>query len=464
MKKLSLSLVKLIENDLNEKVLKSFISHVSIISNEDILLEFSFYKKEKLFISLNHFSPFCCLCDIKEKLHTLEGHINETLRKMLLGAYIYQVRQKENDRVITFTLHKTNDLFEKQTFFLVLELIPHRSNLLLLDEEKKIIFATHYTSLNVSRPIIKGLTYEELESVSHINEEKEDLESYKKECLNYFEEAKNQRRKDQYSFLFTSVKNKIKSLEKKLIILENGIKEATNQLEYKDYGNLLYTVSDESMIQEYLNDGLLKDYDLSLNLKENAQRYFKKYKKAKSTIEHNKEEILKAKEDIIYYQRIYTQLENGDDEDLEELKESLHLLKGQKAKVNKGRNKKKRKISPLFINFKGTKIIFGKTDAQNEIVTFEKAQPFDYFFHIANYSGSHVVILKDNPSDEEKLIASEIALLLSKKEDGDVQMTQVKNVKKSHSVGNVQLKSYSIIHLNTVRDSTKDLLVTAQRM
>ncbi len=463
MKKVTTSLLKLIEKDLNEKVLESFITHISVVSSEDIIFQFSFYKKERLLISLNHNAPFLCLCDIKENIPTLNNQTSEVLRKQIDGAYIRAIHQKENDRVIEFTLNKTNDLYERETFYLVMEVIPNRSNLLLLDGDRRIIYSTHYTNFGANHPIVKGLIYEDLLAPKEFIETEEDLESFKKEALNYLEDAKERRRKDQYSHLFTAVKNRIKSLEKKIVILNESTKAAQSTLAIKDMGNLIYSCNnDMSLIQEYIDQGLITEYDETISPSENAAKIFKKYKKAKSTIEHNEIEIKKAYDEIEYNKRIYSQLENGDDTDLDELKVTLHLSKGEK--VQPQRKNKKMKISPLCVNYNGTKIIFGKTDAQNNIVTFEKASPYHEFFHILNYHGSHVVILKENPSDDERLVASEIALYLSKQEDGDVQTTLVKNVKKGDSLGKVNLKSYTTFHLNEVRESTKDLVRQAKRL
>ena len=464
MQRVSVSLLKEIVQDLKKNVIESFITHISLISSEDIIFTFSFYKKEKLLISMNHHHPFLSLIDSKENFPTLLNNMNDIFRKEIGGAYIRDISLKDNDRVVTFMLQKSNDYFEKVTYYLVLELIPHRPNILLLDEEKKILFASHYTPMNVARVIIKGMKYEELPSMERSIEEEYDLSLFKKEALNYLEEAKNKRRKDKYDHLFTHVKSKIKSLNKKLELFNQTIINSEKDLSYKDMGDLCYILeNDISLLDEYLNDGLLKNYDSSLSPTDNASIYFKKYKKAKSSIAHAKEEIIKTKDDIVYYERILFQLENGNDEDLEEIATILHPQKGHKETRTRPNNKKK-KISPYYININDTRIGFGKTDEQNNILTFSKALPNHEYFHIANYSGSHVVILKDNPSDEERLIAAELALILSKKEDGDVYTTKIKNVKKGDHLGLVNLKSHTLIHLEKVREKTKELLINAKKM
>lgn len=464
MQKITVSLLKEIVNELNEKIKESFISHISVISSEDIIFTFSFYKKEKLLISLNHHQPFLSLIETKENFPTMLNTLSDTFRKEINGAYIRDITLKDNDRVITFHLQKTNDYFEKVTYYLVMELIPHRANIILLDNNRIILFANRYSAITTNHPIIKGMVYEELPSIELRNEEAFDLPLFKKEALEYIELAKEKRRKDKYDHLFTYVKSKIKSLKKKITLLEDSTIKASNDLSYKDMGDLCYILmNDISLLDSYINDGLLKDYDNSLSPNENAVIYFKKYKKAKSTILHNKEEIQKAKDEIIYFERIMFQLENGNDEDLEEIKDLLKPQKGHKEnRVRK--NNKKPKITPYVINFNGTRIGFGKTDEQNNILTFNKALPNHMYFHIANYSGSHVVILKDNPSNDEILIASELALILSKKNDGDIYYTLIKNVKKGDKLGLVNLKTYKTIHLDKVREETKELLINAKKM
>ncbi len=461
MNRLTVSLLTKIKDELNEKIKNSFITHISVISSQDIIFSFSFYKKEKLLLSLNHNSPFVALIESKENFPTMVSQTNEILRKYLTNAYIIDISQKENDRVLVLTLKKNNELFEKETYYLIFELIPFKANLLLLDENKKIIFATHYTSFDSKRVINKGILYEEIESSLRGEEKDIDLANYKNEALRYLDNAKEKRRKDQYSHLFKSIKNRIKTLNKKLDILNEGIIKAEEQLSYVDMGNLLYSIEDESEIDELISQRLLKDYDKDKSIKDNASIYFKKYKKAKSTIEHHQIELLRAKDEIEDNERIYLQLENGDDTDLLELKTTLNISKGKK---DNSKTNKKNKISPLFIKINNNKIAFGKTDNQNYILTFEKAHPHDEFFHIKDYPGSHVVLMGNDFTNTEREMAAELALLLSKKDSGEVQHALIKDVKKGDRLGKVNLRSYTTIYISKVKDETKEMLLKAIRM
>lgn len=463
MEKLTVKLLSEVISDIKSKVVNSFVSHLSVISSEDVIFTFSFYRKEKLLLSLNHQSPFISLVDIDENFHTLLGQMNDFLRKEIQGAYLTDITQKENDRIVIMEFHKTNDLFEPITRYLVIELIPHRSNLILLDDNKKVIFATHYTTLESIHPIVRGMTYIDLDSPINTESMSVDLDTFKLSASHFLDEAKEKRRKDQYSHLLVFVKNKLKSLYKKLTILQNGIDSAKECLSYAELGNLIYTTNgDIELIKEYVDDSVLPFYDFDLSYSDNASIYFKKYKKAKSTIEHNKEELTKAHDEIKYYERLSLQISIGDDSDLEELKLILNPSKGRKE--DKKKNNKKLKVSPNYVTYKGVRIGYGKTDEQNNILTFQKASIKDTFIHIVDYPGSHIVIFNDDPSDEILEIASQMSILLSKKEDGEVQITKIKNVHKGDKLGLVNLKTYTIRHVNKVSEEVRKLLETTKKM
>ena len=219
----------------------------------------------------------------------------------------------------------------------------------------------------------------------------------------------------------------------------------------------LYTYDEESL-QRDIQNGAIKDYDLSLTPIDNANRYFKIYKKAKTTLALAKEEINKAYQDIEYFNHIKIQIENAGDDDINEIKNIFFPAKDKKKKLSFS------KSSPYFINYKSTRIAFGKTDIQNNELTFNKANPNYHFFHVKNIPGAHVVIFNDNPSNDEKLIACEICLILSKLSSGEVDTTQIKNVRKGTRIGQVFLKRETSIYLRDIRQETIELLETAKRM
>ena len=88
-----------------------------------------------------------------------------------------------------------------------------------------------------------------------------------------------------------------------------------------------------------------------------------------------------------------------------------------------------------FVSSDGFPILVGRNNLQNDALTLKTAQKRDWWFHIKNYPGSHVVILCDGakPPVQTMTEAAELAALYSQARGGQnvaVDATQVRNVKK----------------------------------
>ena len=105
-----------------------------------------------------------------------------------------------------------------------------------------------------------------------------------------------------------------------------------------------------------------------------------------------------------------------------------------------------------------TKILYGKNASSNNELTFKVANKDDYYLHIKDYHGAHVIIKNNKPTNDEKLLAAEICLIMSNKEAGEVMIASMKDVKKGQALGEANLLNYSTINLNKVRESTIELL------
>ncbi len=458
--KLNLKGISIIVNELKDKILNNFISNISVINSSDILLTFSFYNKEKLLVSLNHNNPFISFVDASINEHTTIGNLNDNLRKYLKGSYITNIEQINSDRVIKFSLNKTNEFYQKDNYFLILELIPTINNLVILDEKENVVFAKHYLDLSAARPLLKGMKYESVEPNPNLVLKEFDYEEYKRNVNHYLSEINQKGKKEKALPLYNHLKQKVKSLSKKINVLTLEKEEATKKLEYKDIGQTILTLMNSDELNDYLET--IKDtYDFSLSPNENANRYFDKYKKAKRTIENDDREIRIAQENIEELNHILNIFGYYSDEEIEE------LYKKYLPKHLHSNNKRKKEVDarlPYFITYKGIKIGFGKNKEQNNYLTFKKANRDDIYLHVASFSGAHVIIFDKDPSQEVILVASEIALILSSLESGDIYIADVKDVKKGDSLGQVNLLKYETITLHEVREETKTLLKDQKRL
>jgi predicted ribosome quality control (RQC) complex YloA/Tae2 family protein len=381
--------------------------------------------------------------------------LNDHLRKEFRDGQLLDVTLLNNDRIIEFKFSKSNDFYDKEIKYLVVEVIPHKSNLILLNSERKIVFALHNTTLESYHIVMKGLYYEPPKKNESFNDFEEGTSL--KEIENYAEEylllAKEKRLKEKYEFVYKYVKTRIKSLKSKILVLKKEIEKANENLTYQEHGNMLLAcLNDKEALEEYIKEHHLKlDEDLSIG--QNANVYFKKYKKAKRTIEMDNKELIKTLKDIEKLEVLQAQLPYMNDEDMFQLVKEYFP-----HKLNVQDKKKAIKNNVSFIQVNNTKIYYGKNAKQNEEITFKIGKKDEYYFHIKDYHGSHVVVANSNPTNEEKLIAAELCLILSGKNAGDVQFTQLKNVKKGGSDGLALLNTHQLITIKNVREGTFNLL------
>ena len=442
-----------IVSDIKEKIKFNHISNVTIINSFDIFFSFSIYRKEKLFVSLNPEHPFVSMVSIDNPCGTKIGQLNDFLRKEMKDGFMLNVETLNNDRIVKFTYNRTNEYFDKEEHYLIIELIPHRPNLIVINEESKILFATHQTDIANERPILKGLKYALPENNNgDLIEEEFDLNAYKEKVSSYFVDAKRKRLQEQFKPVLQHIKSRIKTLKTKIKVLNKEIEEAKSHFVYQDIGNMILTYAyDENELNNYVKENNI-DYDLSLNPGLNANKYFQKFKKAKRTVEMDEKELSKTNDEIAYYESCLAQSKYMNEDDISEL---AVLLFPNKFKLG---SKKKIEAKPGEITVEDTKIYYGKNAKQNDYLTFKKANKNDLFLHIKDAHGSHVIVSSSNPSNEVILTACEVALLLSGKEDGEVQATEVRNIKKGSFLGQAILTSYQSYIIKGIRSKTKKLL------
>ena len=442
---------KIIVNELKSKIKGCKINNITVINSHDFLCSLSMIKDEKLLISLNHQHPFLSLISVNDVAPTIMGKLNELLRKLLKEAYIVDIDLVNNDRIVLFKMQKANEYYEKVTFNVFLECIPQRANLVFVDIDNKIMHALHYAPITSTRAILNGLSYE-LPPHNELKEEGDipSLIDIKKEAEKYYLNALNEHKKEKFLPLYRYIKTRIKSLTKKCAVLQKEIGEAEKHLKDVEYGNMLLAlINEKEPLEQYINDNNLS-LDNSKSVVENANLLFKRYKKSKRTIEMANLEIDKARKEIDYLNYLLASSQFMNDDELLAL--SMELLPKQSQK------KKTLPIKYGTLIYKGVKILYGKNASSNNELTFKVANKDDWYLHVKDYHGAHVVIRDMNPSNEVKLVAAELCLILSNKTAGDIMITQIKNVKKGQALGEANVLEYSLITLNNVRESTIALL------
>lgn len=247
------------------------------------------------------------------------------------------------------------------------------------------------------------------------------------------------------------VKNK-----KKIVKLDEDIAKAERAEIYKLYGELLIANSyiDKKLeklevLNYYTNENITIPLDPKLYIKENANNYFKKYKKSKNTIVYANKEKEIALDEIDYFNLLKSQVENAQVVD-DVLQIQDELIKEHYLTTNT-KQQKQAKPKILTYEYNDSLILVGKNNIQNEIVTHELAHKDSLWFHVKDAPGSHVVLQKsdDYTEDEIRLVANIAALYSPLKDSSSVPVNYTK-VKYIKSIPGKRKCFVSITHEKTI--------------
>ncbi len=175
--------------------------------------------------------------------------------------------------------------------------------------------------------------------------------------------------------------------------------------------------------------------DPRLSPSENAQKYFKKYNKAKNSLSVVGEQIAAAEIEMKYLDSILHQLEYADLSDVEEIREEL-AEQGYIRRRNVSRTKKKKTARPLLTcisSSEGVPIYVGKNNLQNEYLTNRLAAASDTWLHTKDIPGSHVVIKSRDFNEDTLNTAAQLAAYYSQARESSrvpVDYTLIRHVRK----------------------------------
>lgn len=224
--------------------------------------------------------------------------------------------------------------------------------------------------------------------------------------------------------LISLVEREIKRCSKKLSLQEQDLKKAEKAEIYKIKGELI--LANLYQLGKGQNTLKVKNYyhpsqeeiEIELDPKysptTNAQIFFKKYHKAKNSVLFLEEQITKGKEEENYLEGILFSLEAVENvKELDAIKEELQEEKYLKEKKNSKTKSKKSVPSPLkFLSSDGLEILVGRNNKENDYLTLKLANNNDFWLHVKDIPGSHVIIrtnklkLPDKTLEEAAILAA----------------------------------------------------------
>jgi len=178
--------------------------------------------------------------------------------------------------------------------------------------------------------------------------------------------------------------------------------------------------------------------DKRLSPSQNAQVYYKKYNKSKAAKIHLTEQLAKAEEELTYIYTVLDALTRAETErEMMEIRDELYHS-GYASKM-KNYTEKKNKAPSIqrYETSEGYTVYCGRNNLANDHLTTKLADRNDWWFHVKNQPGSHVVLCckdgEDEPTETAFTEAAMIAAYNSKASDGvmvPVDYLKVRQVKK----------------------------------
>ena len=218
---------------------------------------------------------------------------------------------------------------------------------------------------------------------------------------------------------------------------------------YKKYGDLitanLYRLSrGEARVlfedyEDYREDGTFGkvevEMDTRLSPSQNAQRYYKKYNKAKTAKIELAKQIALGEEELSYLYTVFEALTRAESpSDLAEIRDELYRSGYASRMKSYAVPKAHKPVVLQFLTPDGMRVLCGKNNLQNEYITHRLAEKHDLWFHAKGVPGSHVLLVTEGrePTDLDYTTAAEIAAYYSKAEGEKIAVDylQAKHVKK----------------------------------
>ena len=277
----------------------------------------------------------------------------------------------------------------------------------------------------------------------------ETLSSFGELIDRYFDERDHvDRVKQRAADIFKLLTNAEARLNKKIAQQEKELADCAEKETYKKFGDLV--TANIWQLQRGMTEAELVDYeteDLStvkvaldhrLSPSQNAQKYYKRYNKAKNAETALTEQILLAQEELAYLETVFDALTHAEMEaDLDEIRDELYHA-GYASRMKAYAQRKSKQTKPLeFRTTNGYRVLVGKNNHQNEYITHKLAGKNDMWFHIKNEPGSHVVMFCEddweNVPEVDYTEAATIAAVYSKAGEAKhatVDYTHVRNLKK----------------------------------
>lgn len=223
--------------------------------------------------------------------------------------------------------------------------------------------------------------------------------------------------------LAKEVKERLSKLRGRQERIREGIAAGERAEEQKQWGELIlaygWGLPPGSDVLEAPNHDLPDGPPVSIPLDprltpaENAQKYFRRYQKAKAGKEVSERMLAAGEEEIRYWESVATAIAHATEwQALIEIRQELTPEAATKGRPPRGTKKPAESQPSRFVSSDGLEILVGRNNRQNDLLTLKIARPDDWWFHTQIIPGSHVLVrgaggdLPERTRDEAAMLAA----------------------------------------------------------
>lgn len=263
----------------------------------------------------------------------------------------------------------------------------------------------------------------------------------------YSEKDRAERLRQKGKDLHKLVQNLVERTTRKQIARREELAQSTDNEKYRIYGELLTAnlwqiekgMKKIDVVNYYDNTTVTIPLDPKLTGNQNAQKYYKEYKRKQTAVKMLTMLIAQGEIELEYLQSVAYSVNNAANErEMMAVREELHSA----GYLKYYKNRDKRPKPQDFIRYTssdGFLILVGRNNRQNDRLTMKTARGKDMWFHTKNAPGSHVVVMSEG-ADIPLTTQNEAAMLAvhhsSQKGSPKVEVdyTFVKNIRKTNDL------------------------------
>ena len=263
----------------------------------------------------------------------------------------------------------------------------------------------------------------------------------------YAQKDKAERLRQKGKDLYRLTQTLTERTQRKQVARKEELEESRDSEKYKIYGELLTAnlwqlekgMKNIKVLNYYTNEEITIPLDVKLNGNQNAQKYYKEYKKRQTAVKMLTDLIKQGEIELEYLKSInYAVQEAQNEAELMAIRSELHGA-GYIKYYKQWDKKQKPQDFIKYISSDGFLICVGRNNLQNDKLTMKTARGKDMWFHTKKAPGSHVVVISEG-ADIPLKTQNEAAMLAvyhsSLKDSARVEIdyTFVKNIKKTNDL------------------------------